>query len=111
MSWESVRIAPRIAALNDLDVLDCDIQNTYLTLDWIERKWVVADTNNGSKAGNNMLMRKALYGLTRSVTAFRAFLEEIMDAIGYRPSYTDPELWLWPALKPDGFKYYEYILF
>ena len=39
-----------------------------------------------------MLMRKALYGLTRSVTAFRAFLEEIMDAIGYRPSYTDPEL-------------------
>jgi hypothetical protein len=30
--------------------------------------------------------------------------------MGYKPSYADPDVWLRPAVKPDGFKYYEYIL-
>ena len=31
-----------IAALNELDVLEFDIQNAYITSDCIERDWVVA---------------------------------------------------------------------
>ena len=30
--------------------------------------------------------------------------------MGYRPNYADPELWLRPAVKLDGSKYYEYII-
>ncbi len=57
-----------------------------------------------------MLVKKALYGLKSSGAAFRAHLAETLDAMGYRPSYADPDVWLRPAVKPDGTEYYEYIL-
>jgi hypothetical protein len=44
------------------------------------------------------------------LTAFRAHLADTLDVMGYKPSYADPDVWLRPAVKPDGFKYYEYIL-
>jgi hypothetical protein len=56
------------------------------------------------------MIKKALYGLKSSGAAFRAHLTEMLDAMGYKPSYADPDVWLRPAVKPDGFKYYEYIL-
>ena len=57
---ESVWIATTIAALDNLDVLACDIQNTYLTADCRERVWVVDGPGFGSKAGKNMMVRKFL---------------------------------------------------
>ena len=110
VSRDSVRIALTIAALNDLDILACDIQNAYLTADCREKVWILAGPEFGSEAGKNMLVKKALYGLKSSGAAFRAFLAETLDAMGYRPSYADPDVWLRPAVKPDGFEYYEYIL-
>ena len=46
-----------------------------------------------------------------SGAAFRAFLPETLDTMGYRKSYADPSLWLLPVVNPDVFNYYEYILF
>jgi hypothetical protein len=57
-----------------------------------------------------MIIKKALYGLKSSGATFRAHLAETLDAMGYKPSYADPDVWLQPAVKPDGFKYYDYIL-
>ena len=57
-----------------------------------------------------MLAIKALYGLKSSGAAFRAFLAETLDAIGYQPRYDNPDLRLRPAVKLDGFEYNEYIL-
>jgi hypothetical protein len=110
VSRDSVRIALTIAALNDLDVLACDIQNAYLAADCRERVWTIAGTAFGSEAGQTMLITKALYGLKSSGAAFRAHLAETLDAMGYKPSYADPDVWLRPAVKPDGFEYYEFIL-
>jgi hypothetical protein len=28
----------------------------------------------------------------------------------YRPSYADPDVWMRPAVRPDGREHYEYIL-
>ena len=106
----SVRIVLTRAALNGLDMLVCDIHNAYLTADCRDRVWVVSMTGFESKAGKNMMVRNPLYGLKRSGAAFRAFLAETLDAMGYRPSYADQDLWLNPDVKPDGFEYYEYIL-
>jgi hypothetical protein len=39
VSRDSVRIALTIAALNDLQVMACDIQNAYLTADCREKIW------------------------------------------------------------------------
>ena len=57
-----------------------------------------------------MLVRKSLYGVKSSAAAFRAFILDTMDAMGYRPSYVNPDLWLCPSMKTDGLKYYEYTL-
>ena len=59
VSRDLVRIALTIEALNDLDVLACDIQNDYLTMGCIERVWVIAGPEFGSKSGKNMMVRSA----------------------------------------------------
>ena len=55
VSRDSVRIALTKSALNDLDMLACDIQNAYLTADCREQVWVVAGPEFGSEAGKNMM--------------------------------------------------------
>jgi hypothetical protein len=110
VSRDSVRIALTIAALNDLDMLACDIQNACLTADCREKVWMVAGPEFGSECGKNMLVKKAPHGLKSSGAAFRSFLAETLDAVGYRPSYADPDVWMRPAVKPDGFEYYEHML-
>ena len=57
-----------------------------------------------------MLVVRALYGLKSSGAAFRALLAEALYDLNYKPSPADPDVWLRPAVKPDGFEYYEYVL-
>ena len=57
-----------------------------------------------------MIVKIALYGLKSSGAAFRSKLAGVLDDLGYRPSYADPDVWLKVATKPDGFKYYEMVL-
>ena len=63
MSRDSVRIALTIAALNELDIMACDIQNTYLTALCIENIWTFAEPAFGEEEGTYMLEKMALYGL------------------------------------------------
>ena len=70
VSRDSVRIALTIAALNDLNILACDIQNAYLTADCREKIYTKAGPEFGSDAGKIMIVRKALYGLKSSGAAF-----------------------------------------
>ena len=110
VSRDSVRIALTVAALNGLDVMACDIQNAYLTADCREKIWTRAGPEFGSEAGAIMLIRKALYGLRSSGAAFRAHLAETLYDIGFVPTRADPDVWRRPAIKEDGFEYYEYVL-
>ena len=64
----------------------------------------------GSESGSIMIVKKALYGLKGSGAAFRAHLAEKLHNIGFIPTRADPDVWRQPAVKPDGFEYYEYIL-
>ena len=57
-----------------------------------------------------MIVVRALYGLRSSGAAFRASLAEVLYGLGYVPSKADPDVYLRPAIKSDGFKYYEYVL-
>ena len=107
----SVRIALTITALNDLNVMACDIQNAYLTADCRENIFSRAGPEFGSEAGTIFLVKKALYGLKSASAAFRALLAETMHDIGYyKPTKADPDAWLRPAVKADGFQYYELVL-
>jgi hypothetical protein len=110
VSRDSVRICLLIAALNDLHVFAADIENAYLTAPCREKCWTRAGREFGSDEGKILIVEKALYGLKSSGAAFRAFLAETLDNIGFKSSEADPDVWLRPAVKPDGEKFYEYML-
>ena len=64
----------------------------------------------GSEKGSTMLICKALYGLKSSGAAFRAHLANTLHDNRFILSKSDPDMWLHPAVKPDGQEYHEYIL-
>ena len=110
VSRDSVRICLTIAALNNLRVLACDIQNAYLTAPCREKIYTIAGAEFGSNQGKIMIITRALYGLKSSGAAFRALLAEVLWDMSYRPSRADPDVYMRPAVKADGFKYWEYVL-
>ena len=57
-----------------------------------------------------MIIRFGLYGLKSSGAAFRALLAEVLYDLNYRPSKADPDVYMRPAVKENGFKYYKYVL-
>jgi hypothetical protein len=110
VSRDSVRIALTSAALNDLSVLACDIQNAYLTAPCREKIWTIAGPEFGPEtAGKTMLIVRALYGLKTSGAAFRAFLADTLHDLGFTPSLADPDVWMRPAVKENFFKYWELV--
>ena len=110
VSRDSVRLAFTIAALNGLKVMACDIQNAYLTADCREKIWTIGGPEFGSEAGTIFLIKKALYGLKSAGAAFCSLLADTLVDVGYRPTKADPDVWLRPAVKADGFEYYEMVL-
>ena len=110
ISRDSVWFALTIAALNKLEVMACDIQNAYLTANCREKIGTRAGPEIRSEASTIMFIRKALYGLRSSGAAFRAHLAETLYDIGSIPTCADPDVWHRPAVKEDGFDYYEYVL-
>ena len=55
--------------------------------------------------GKVYIITKALY-----CAAFRAFLVERLDEMGFKSSISDPDIWLHPEVKPYGEQYYEFVL-
>jgi hypothetical protein len=111
VSRDSVRILLTIAALNDLDVLACDIQNAYLTAPCREKIWFKAGPEFGEEQGCIFIVRGALYGLKSSGAAFRTFLANHLHKLGFRSSLADPDVWMRPGRKPKTNEpYWEYVL-
>jgi hypothetical protein len=57
-----------------------------------------------------MIVCKALYGLKSSGAAFRALLSETLRDLGYVATKADPDVYIRPATRDDGFQYYEMVL-
>ena len=110
VSRDSVQIALTIAALNDLQVMSCDIQNAYLMAECREKIWTYAGPEFGSDQGSILFVKKALYGLKSSGAAFQAHLAETLHDIGFCSTRANPDVWRRPNKKTNGEEYYEYIL-
>jgi hypothetical protein len=110
VSRESVRIALTMAALNDLEVKACDIMNAYLSAPAAERVWLKAGPEFGPNAGKRAIIVRALYGLKSAGSSFRNHLADCMRTIGYKSCLADADVWYKPMVRPDGFKYYAYVL-
>ena len=110
VSQDSVCIILLIAALNDLKIMACEIQNAYLTADYWEQIWTSAGPEFGSKRGQPMIIKKALYRLKSSRTAFWAHLAKTLYNISFVSTKDDPDVWIHPVVKPDSAEYYEYVM-
>ena len=110
VSRDSVHISLTIAALNNLDVLACDIQNANLTTQCREKIWTHTGPEFISESGCIMIVVRALYGLKSSSAAFRAILAKTLYDLGSLPTKVDPDVLIWLAVKANGFEYYEFVL-
>jgi Reverse transcriptase (RNA-dependent DNA polymerase) len=111
VSRDSIRIAFLIAALNDLDILACDIQGAYLNADTKELIYTVAGLEHGAhREGQKAIIKGALYGLNSSGARWRDHLANTLRDFGYTSCKADPDIWMKPKSKPNGDKYWEYVL-
>lgn len=110
VSRDSVRIFFLLAALNDVDILACDLQNAYVNAETKEKVWFRAGHELGSDAGKIVVIVRALYGLKSSGVRWRQCMAQSLRNAGFKSCLADPDVWLRPAVKPDGTKIYEYVL-
>ena len=112
VSRESVKIAFHIAALNDLDLMSCDIGNAYLNAKCREKIWFVAGAECGPDLqGCVCKLVRALYGLKSSGAAWRAmFSEFIINTMGFKSTRADADVYMRKNFRNGGAPYYEYLL-
>ncbi len=110
VSRETVRIALLMAALHDLEVKAADVENAYLTAPTTERVWTICGPEFGPDAGKKAIICRALYGLKGSGASYRNHVANCMYHLGYEPCKADPDLWMMPKTRDDGFEYYAYVL-
>jgi hypothetical protein len=91
-----------IAALNDMDVLACDIQNAYLNAPTKEKVWFRGGKEMGPDEGKVTIIVGVLYGLKSSGARFRDHLAQTLRDAGFAGCKADPDVWLRPAVKPNG---------
>ena len=107
---ESVRIAFLLAGLKKLYVQAENISNSYLNAPCRELIWIIAGPEFGSDEGCVMKFVRAWYGLKISGASWQAMLSQTMMDMKYTRYKADHDVWYLPAVKPNGFEYYEYVL-
>jgi hypothetical protein len=60
--------------------------------------------------GKTALIHRALYGGKTAGRDFRNHLQECMKHLGLKSCLADPDVWMQPAVRPDGHSYWEYVL-
>jgi hypothetical protein len=80
-----------MAALNDVDVLLCDISNAYLNAPCQGKIWFVAGPEFGLHQGQVVKIVCALYGLKSSRASWRSVLKQaIVEDLQFEPTIADP---------------------
>ena len=107
---ESVQINFLLAGLNKLDVQAADISNAYLNAPCRELICIVAGPEFCIDEVCVMKVVRAWYGLKISGASWHAMLSHTMMDMKYTQCKADHDVWYHPAVKPNGFEYYEYVL-
>jgi hypothetical protein len=107
---DSVRIGFMLAALNGLDVMACDLENAYLNAPCVEKIWFECGLECGSNKGKVCVIVRASYGLKSAGASWRATLAQALRDIGFVSTIADPDVWIRPAARDDGYNYYEMLL-
>jgi hypothetical protein len=110
VSRESIKIAFLVAALNNLDLMSCDIGNAYLNATCREKIWFVAGAEcSPDLHGCVCKLVRALYGLKLSGAAWMAmFAESIVNIMDFKPTRADADVYMRKNFRNDGIPYYKY---
>ena len=99
------------AALNNLVVCACDIQNAYLQSPSSEKHYIICGPEFGlENVGKRAKIVRALYGGKRAGADYWRHLRAAMDEMGFTSCKADPDVWIRPAVKKDNTDYYQYVL-
>jgi hypothetical protein len=99
-----------IAALNDIDIMSCDLENAFLNAPCHEKIWFKGGIECGEDHGKVCVVVRLLYGLKSTGAAFRSSLAQILQDLGYESSKADPDVWMRKVVRNNGHKYYEMLL-
>jgi Reverse transcriptase (RNA-dependent DNA polymerase) len=110
VSRDSIRIALLCASLKDLQVMVGDIQGAYLYAKTGENIYTTAGPEFGEDEGRPAKIVQALYGLKSSGARWRDEMASTLRDLGYTSCKADPDVWMRIQRKPNGDRYWEYIL-
>lgn len=109
VSRESVRILLTYAALNDVDVMAFDIKGAYLQAPTSEKHFVICGPEFGEYENHYAVIKRALYGGKSAGADYWRHMRDCMEALGFKSSLSDPDVWMRKAQKANGEHYYEYV--
>jgi hypothetical protein len=92
ISCDSLQITSLIAALNDLDLMSCDLENAYLVASCGEKIWFEGGLECGKDKGKVCIIVCSLYRLKSTGAAFRAALAQVLQDLGYTSSKVNPDV-------------------
>ena len=92
VSRNSVWLAFMIAALNGLDIMSCDLENTYLNATNREKIWSEGGIECGEDKGKVLVVVRDIYGRKSTGLAWRAALAESLVQLGFKSTRTDTDL-------------------
>jgi hypothetical protein len=78
VSHDSIHLAFLIAALNDIDIMSCDLENAYLNAPCQEKIWFEGGLECGEDRGKVCIMVCSLYGLKSAGAAFWSTLAQLL---------------------------------
>ena len=108
---DSVRIALTYAALNNLDVCACDIQNAYLQSPSSEKHYIICGPEFGlENVGKRAKIVRALYGGKSAGADYWRHVRSAMEEMEFVSCNADPDVWFRASVKSDGTDYYQYVL-
>ena len=94
VSLDTVRIGFLMTALNNLENLASDIQNTFLESPTKEHTFFYAGYEWKAYKEKVVIAVRSLYDLKYPALQFRISLDETLgNRIGYKSSLADPDLW------------------
>ena len=82
-----------VAALNDLDMLACDIKGGYLTAECRKIICTISGDKFGIEEGVILIVKMVLYGLKISRADFRTKLARALNGLNYQPTKADYDVW------------------
>jgi hypothetical protein len=78
VSRDSIQLAFLIAALNDINIMSCDLENAYLNAPCREKIWFEGGIKCGEDQGKVCVLVRSLYGLKSGGAAFWTLLAQIL---------------------------------